>query len=86
MLATLTSKGQVTLPAPIREALKLEAGARLDFILQADGSIRIVPVTRDPLAIGAVLPPPKRGAPASQADIRAGIANRTIRRFARTGK
>jgi AbrB family looped-hinge helix DNA binding protein len=86
MLATLTSKGQVTLPAPIREALKLEAGARLDFMLQDDGSIRIVPVTRDPLAIGAVLPTPKRSAPASLGEIRAGIAAHASRRFARAGK
>ncbi|MBI4986163.1 MAG: type II toxin-antitoxin system PrlF family antitoxin, partial [Rhodocyclales bacterium] len=47
MLATLTSKGQVTVPSSIREALKLDAGARLDFALQDDGSIRVVPVSRD---------------------------------------
>lgn len=86
MLATLSSKGQVTLPAPIREALKLETGARLDFMLQADGSIRIVPVTRDPLAIGAVLPPPRRSTPASQEEIRAGIAAHAARRLVRAGK
>jgi antitoxin PrlF len=84
MLATLTSKGQVTLPAPIRAALKLEAGARLDFVLQDDGSIRVVPVSRDPLAVSAVLPKPPRG-PASEAEIRAAIAGRAAGRFARSG-
>ena len=58
MLVTLTSKGQVTLPASIRAALKLDAGMRLDFTLQDDGSIRVVPVSRDPLAVAAVLPKP----------------------------
>jgi len=84
MLATLTSKGQVTLPAPIRAALKLDAGARLDFALQADGSIRVVPVSRDPLAVAAVLPKPSRG-PATDADIRAAVAGRAAGRFARSG-
>ena len=84
MLATLTSKGQVTLPAPIRAALKLAAGARLDFVLQDDGSIRVVPVSRDPLAIGAVLPKPPRG-PVTDAEIRAAIAGRAAERFTRSG-
>lgn len=83
MLATLTSKGQVTLPAPIRAALKLDAGARLDFALQDDGSIRVVPVSRDPLAVSAVLPKPPRG-PVSDADIRVAGARRAAKRFARS--
>lgn len=83
MLATLTSKGQVTLPAPIRAALKLDAGARLDFVLQDDGSIRVVPISRDPLAVGAVLPKPPCG-PATAKDIRAAIAGHAAERFARS--
>jgi AbrB family looped-hinge helix DNA binding protein len=82
MLATLTSKGQVTLPAPIRAALKLHAGARLDFMLQNDGSIRVVPISRDPLAVGTVLPKPARTRVA-EAEIRAAIAARAARRYAR---
>jgi AbrB family looped-hinge helix DNA binding protein len=83
MLATLTSKGQVTVPAPIRAALKLEAGTRLDFVLQDDGSIRVVPVSRDPLAISTILPKPPRG-PASEEAMRAAIATRAAGRFARS--
>lgn len=82
MLATLTSKGQVTVPGPIREALKLDAGARLDFSLQADGSIRVVTISRDPLAVGAVLPRPAR-APVTEAEIQAAVATRAARRFSR---
>ena len=82
MLATLTSKGQITLPAPIRAALKLDAGARLDFVLQDDGSIRVVPVSRDPLAVSTALPKPPRG-PASDEKIRAAIANHAAERFTR---
>lgn len=83
MLATLTSKGQITIPSLIRTSLGLEAGARLDFQLQDDGTILLVPVTRDPLAVAAVLPKPPRG-PASEADIQTAIAARAARRFGRS--
>ena len=45
-LATLTSKGQLTVPKVIRERLGLEAGDRVDFRLEQDGSARMLPVTR----------------------------------------
>jgi len=35
-VATLTSKGQVTIPATVRKAFKLTAGSRLDFAIVAD--------------------------------------------------
>jgi len=41
--ATLTSKGQVTIPKRIREQLGLEAGTEVEFILDDDGSLRVRP-------------------------------------------
>lgn len=38
-LATLTSKGQVTLPKPIRQALGVDAGGKIAFELRADGLV-----------------------------------------------
>lgn len=37
--ATLTSKGQVTVPKSIRRALRVEAGDRLDFIVEDEGRV-----------------------------------------------
>ena len=43
--ATLTSKGQITLPKEVREHFKLSEGDRIDFILEDDGKVRVVPIT-----------------------------------------
>ncbi len=39
--ATLTSKGQVTLPKAVREALQVRTGDRLDFTPAPDGAFRV---------------------------------------------
>ncbi len=40
--ATLTSKGQITIPVEVRKTLGLEAGMRVDFVFR-DGVYVIVP-------------------------------------------
>ena len=39
----ITSKGQTTLPKAVREALSVQAGDRVRYIIQ-DGEVRIMPV------------------------------------------
>ena len=41
--ATITSKGQVTIPKEIRDALGLDAGTEVEFVLEDDGSVRVRP-------------------------------------------
>jgi AbrB family looped-hinge helix DNA binding protein len=60
MEATLTSKGQVTIPKAVRDALKLRTGDRLDFRVAEDGAVTMVPVTRPVAALKGMLPKPKR--------------------------
>jgi antitoxin PrlF len=43
--ATVTSKGQVTIPASVRAALGLEAGGRIEFVETAGDQYAIVAVT-----------------------------------------
>ena len=45
-IATLTSKGQITLPISVRNALGLSVGAPVDFV-PVDGSFVLVPVRSD---------------------------------------
>lgn len=47
MKATVTSKGQVTIPYLIRCQAKITTGSQLDFQLESDGSIVIHPLSRD---------------------------------------
>jgi antitoxin PrlF len=44
--ATITSKGQVTVPAEIREKLGVKAGDRLHFRLTESGKLTVTPIRR----------------------------------------
>jgi AbrB family looped-hinge helix DNA binding protein len=39
--ATVTSKGQVTLPLKVREVLRIRPGDRIDFIVDERGEVRL---------------------------------------------
>ena len=45
-LATLTNKGQVTIPKAIRESLGLHSGDKLEFVIVESGKAYIRPVTK----------------------------------------
>ncbi len=62
MLATLTSKGQLTLPKGIREQLGLTTGSRLDFSVDASGMIVARPVAATALGLAGILRQPGRKA------------------------
>ncbi len=42
--ATVTSKGQITIPKAVRESLKLQAGDKVEFIIGEGGQVLITPV------------------------------------------
>ncbi len=46
MLATVTDKGQVTVPKEIRDQTGIAPGSRLDFEVQDDGTLRVRVLTR----------------------------------------
>ena len=39
--ATVSDKGQVTLPKPLRDQLGLRPGSRLEFLVDADGVMQV---------------------------------------------
>ncbi len=44
MIATMTSKGQVTVPREIREHFHIKTGDKLDFVIRDDGTIETIPI------------------------------------------
>ena len=53
-IATVTSKGQVTVPKRIRDFLGLDTGAKIIFVQMADGSVRMVNADRGPGETGSL--------------------------------
>ncbi|MBS0656345.1 MAG: type II toxin-antitoxin system PrlF family antitoxin [Verrucomicrobia bacterium] len=45
--ATITSKGQVTIPKDIRDILKIGPGDQIDFIISDEGEVLLSPRTCD---------------------------------------
>jgi AbrB family looped-hinge helix DNA binding protein len=45
--ATVTSKGQVTLPKELRKRLGIQRGSRIRFSIPASGAIKVEPVLYD---------------------------------------
>ena len=46
MTTTVTAKGQVTIPKPVRELLGIVPGSRVDFRRAADGSVVLARVDK----------------------------------------
>ena len=44
--ATVTSKGQITIPVDVRQALRIEAGDRVEFVEVEPGRFELVPAIR----------------------------------------
>lgn len=58
--ATITSKGQITIPAKVREALKLEPGDRIEFVEVETGKFQLLPATRSVRELEGMLHQPGR--------------------------
>ena len=59
-VSTLTSKGQTTIPSDIRAYLQLDAGDKLEFIKQENGTVLMVPATIDVAELQGILPKPSK--------------------------
>jgi antitoxin PrlF len=60
MLATVTSKGQITIPKEVREKLNLQTGDRLEFLVQEDGTAKVVPLTSSVTKLKGMVAKPKK--------------------------
>ena len=60
-VSIITNKGRATIPAEIRRHLKLKAGDRLEFLVEPDGRVILIPATVDVADLkGLLAPAPRR--------------------------
>jgi AbrB family looped-hinge helix DNA binding protein len=81
--ATVTSKGQITIPKPVRDALGLETGDRVEFV-ETDEGYRLCPVTRDVRELKGMFAG-RRARPATAAEMDAAVKRTASRRLGRAG-
>ncbi len=58
--STLTRKGQTTIPKDIRDRLNLKPGDKIKFLVNADGSVRLVAANLTLRDLRGILPRPER--------------------------
>jgi AbrB family looped-hinge helix DNA binding protein len=76
--ATITSKGQITIPKEVREALGVEAGDRVEFVAQAPGAYIVVAATRDVRHLKGMIA--KSGKPVSIEEMNRAVARAASRK------
>jgi AbrB family looped-hinge helix DNA binding protein len=81
MQATMSSKGQVTIPKPIRDQLHLNEGSKLEFSLDNNGELHVIPVTGSVTALKGMAPPLAH--PVSLDDMQNAIAEGATRKVAK---
>jgi len=73
-MATVTSKGQITIPIKVRIALGLDAGDQVEFVEEAEGKFAIVAATRPVQSLKGLIRKPAK--PVSIEEMNAAIARR----------
>lgn len=53
--ATITTKGQVTIPKEIRDYLKLDIGSKIEFVIVKNGMVKIITLNVPVTALSGVL-------------------------------
>ena len=76
--STLTSKGQTTIPKDVRKRLNLHPGDRLEFVIDDDGRVLVLPASIDASELAGMLKSPAR--PVSVEDMNQAIRKRGGRR------
>jgi len=76
--ATITSKGQITIPKDIRALLDLHSGDKVNFLVDESGAVRFLPATRDVKTLKGMVAKPKKAV--SLEDMDATVKARGARR------
>lgn len=77
-IATVTSKGQITLPIELRKSLHLATGDRVEFKSQADGTVLMRALTGSIRDLKGIVP--KRARPVSLEEMDRAVAAAAVKR------
>ena len=77
-IATITTKGQITLPKSVRERLGVDAGDRVEFVEASKGVYTVRAVSRDVRELQGMIAKP--GRPVSLKAMKRAVARRASRR------
>ncbi len=77
-IATITTKGQITLPKSVRERLGVDAGDRVEFVETSKGVYTVRAVSRDVRELKGMIAKPAR--PVSVEAMKRAVAKRASRR------
>ncbi len=58
--STITTKGQITIPKDIRNILNIGKGDRVEFLVDANGAVTILPVANDIIALKGLVAKPEK--------------------------
>ena len=58
--AVVTTKGQITIPKPVRDGLGVETGDRVEFVELEKGVYTVVAATRDIRDLKGMIPKPAK--------------------------
>lgn len=77
--STISSKGQTTIPIAIQRILKLNPGDKIQYFVEPDGRVSLLPKTLSVKDLSAVLPKPSR--PVSLGEMDEAVRNMAVARF-----
>jgi AbrB family looped-hinge helix DNA binding protein len=80
--ATMTSKGQITIPAAVRKRLRLHAGSKVDFVENQAGELVLKPRTGDIRLLRGIVK--YDGPPVSIEEMNEAIGAAAVERFNRS--
>ena len=78
--AVVTSKGQITIPKPVRDGLGVDTGDRVEFVELEQGVYTLVAANRDIRDLKGVIPKPAK--PVSVEDMNKVVRRRVVRQQA----
>ena len=59
MVSRITSKGQLTIPKSIRTKLRLRRGDKVEFFIDNQGNLHLIPIKSSLIELKGMVPPAK---------------------------